>query len=359
MNDSSVRRAQIAFLVVLAISAGQVLWWLIDQSLFARRVHDRWKELYEADVTAAISLLERGARQESIQQLFPHLEVSLEEVIIAPRALAELAEERRSHLNQYAWEGAFFLIVIFTGMGVILRAVRRDARLRRWQTNFLAAVSHELKSPLASLQLAAETLEIRESDPEHRRRLVTRILADADRLATMVAKVLDTERLDQRHVPLKRQRLSLAEAVAEALAEHELRAREARVEVRVEVPEQLAIEADPVGVRTVLRNLLDNALKATRDDGGHVLVRARETPAGVRLDVTDDGVGFAPEEASHLFDKFYRVGDELRRTRPGTGLGLYLTRRFVELEGGKISARSDGPGLGAIFTVTWPRIAVS
>ena len=359
MKDLSIRHAQIVFLVVLAVSAGQVLWWLIDQSLYAQTVHDRWKELYEADVAAAVGLLDRGARIESIQELFPHLEVGFEEVVVSPEALADLAEERRSHINQYAWEGAFFLIVIFIGMGVILRAVRRDAQLRRWQTNFLAAVSHELKSPLASLQLAAETLEIRESDPEHRRRLVQRILADTDRLVSMVTKVLDTERLDQRHVRTERRRLSLAEVVSESLAEHELRAREARVEVRVEVPEHLTIEADPIGVRTVLRNLLDNALKAASGDGGHVLIRAEKTPAGVRLEVADDGLGFPSDEADNLFDKFYRVGDELRRTRPGTGLGLYLTRRFVELEGGKISARSEGPGLGANFTVVWPSVARS
>ncbi len=359
MTDSSVRRAQIAFLVILAVSAGQVLWWLIDQSLFARAVHDRWKGLYEADVVAAVALLDRGARSESIEQLFPHLEVSLDEVTVSSEALATLEEERRSHINQYAWEGTFFLVVILSGIGVILRSVRRDAQLRRWQTNFLSAVSHELKSPLASLQLAAETLDLRENDATHRKRLVRRILADVDRLASMVAKVLDTDRLDQRHVRRQRQRLSLAEAVGDSLAEQELRAREAQVEVHVDVPKHLTIEADPAGVRAVLRNLLDNALKATSDGGGQVRMHAEDTPTGVQLEVADDGVGFQPAEAKKLFDKFYRVGDELRRRRQGTGLGLYLTRRFVELEGGRITARSDGPGLGAVFTVTWPPITAS
>ena len=357
MNDSNVRRAQIAFLCILLLCAGQVMWWLIDQSIFARNVHDGWKQLYEGDVAAAEALIDRGMDEASVLELFPHLEIHPEGVTVSSEILDGLAEERRSHTNQYAWEGAFFLVVIFIGTGVILRSVRRDAQLRRWQTNFLAAVSHELKSPLASLQLAAETLDMRDSDAEHRKTLISRILSDADRLGSMVAKVLDTERLDQRQVQLHRERLSLAEAVAEALAEQELRAEEMHVDVRVDVPEHLQIEADPVGVKSVLRNLLDNAIKATSDEGGTVSIEARETPAGVRLVVADDGVGFPPEEAGNLFDKFYRVGDELRRTRTGTGLGLYLTRQFVELEGGRISGRSEGPGLGAVFTVTWPKVA--
>ncbi|MEO1366776.1 MAG: hypothetical protein AAFX50_06335, partial [Acidobacteriota bacterium] len=141
MHDKNVRRAQIVFLVVLAVSAAQVLWWVFDQSLYAQAVHDRWKELYEADVVAAAELVSRGARLESIQDLFPHLDVSLETVEVSPLALDRLEDERRSHANQYAWEGIFFLAVIFSGMGVIVRAVRRDAQLRRWQTNFLAAVT--------------------------------------------------------------------------------------------------------------------------------------------------------------------------------------------------------------------------
>ncbi|MEM1205867.1 MAG: HAMP domain-containing sensor histidine kinase [Acidobacteriota bacterium] len=352
MNDPKVRRAQVVFLIILAFSAAQVLWWLVDQSLFARAVHDRWQGLYEADVVAAVAMLDRGARTESIQSLFPHLDVSLDGVAVSQDAIAALSQERRSHVRRYAWEAAFFLLVIFGGMGIILRTVRRDARLRRWQSNFLAAVSHELKSPIASLQLAAETLELRDADPAHRRRLLRRILADVDRLGATVGKVIDTERLDQGRMQLDRGRIRLDRAVTAAVAEQELPAKERGVEIGIDVP-RLVIEADGVGIQTVLRNLLDNALKAV-EPGGQILVSARGEADEIRLTVTDDGHGFPPDEAAHLFDKFYRVGDELRRTRPGSGLGLYLSRRFVELEGGDIFARSAGPGAGSEFTVVWP-----
>ncbi|MEM8930736.1 MAG: HAMP domain-containing sensor histidine kinase [Acidobacteriota bacterium] len=354
MSDANVRRAQIVFLVVLAMAIGQVSWWLIAQSRYAESVHQRWQGLYEADVVAVIALLDRGVRRDSIQRLFPHLELDGDTVRVSADALEQLTAERREHIDQYSWEGIFFLAVLCAGIGVILRAVRRDAQLRRWQNNFLAAVSHELKSPLASLQLAAETLQLRDGDAERRARLYSRMLADVDRLASMVAKVIDTQRLDRRHVQLEPRLLSLADAIGESLAEQSLRTQAAGIDVQVDVPAGLTIEADPVGVRTVLRNVLENALKATRDDGGRVRLEAAATADGVRLDIADDGVGFPVDEAANLFEKFYRVGDEMRRTRPGTGLGLYLSRRFVELEGGSISARSEGPGLGARFSITWP-----
>ncbi|MEM6796239.1 MAG: HAMP domain-containing sensor histidine kinase [Acidobacteriota bacterium] len=355
MNDKNVRRSQLVFLVVLAISAGQVLWWLLDQSLFAQQVHDKWRDLYEADVHAAVALLDRGARVESIEELFPHLDVSLDEVKVSSTALHHLAEDKRSHLSQYAWEGLFFLGVLFTGMWIIVRAVGRDAQLRRWQTNFLAAVTHELKSPLASLQLAAETLEMRDSDAAYRKRLIGRMLVDLDRLSSTVSKVLTTERLDQRKMELERCELDLASLVQETLGEYRLRAQGAGIEFSIDVPEGLCIEADPIGARTVLRNLFDNALKATEPGGGSISVAAVETSGGINLHVSDTGVGFPPQEAKQLFEKFYRVGNELRRTRTGTGLGLYLARRFMEVEGGVLSARSAGPGHGASFTATWPR----
>jgi signal transduction histidine kinase len=110
-----------------------------------------------------------------------------------------------------------------------------------------------------------------------------------------------------------------------------------------------------VAVRTVLRNLVDNAIKAVAAKGGGVVrVEGRRAAGAVELEVRDDGVGFPPEEADRLFEKFYRLGDELRRTSPGSGLGLYIVRRFVQLTGGRVSARSAGPGEGAAFTVRWP-----
>jgi signal transduction histidine kinase len=127
------------------------------------------------------------------------------------------------------------------------------------------------------------------------------------------------------------------------------------VSFTAEAAPELEVQADPIALRTVLSNLVDNAIKATiANGGGTVTLRAEESGQFVKLVVRDSGVGFAANETNRLFEKFYRPGDELRRKTRGSGLGLYIVRRFVELEHGRVSAHSDGPGQGAVFTVLWP-----
>jgi signal transduction histidine kinase len=112
---------------------------------------------------------------------------------------------------------------------------------------------------------------------------------------------------------------------------------------------------DPLVVETGLRNLLDNALKScVAAKSKTITVEGTQDAAGVALSVTDDGLGFLPTDAAMIFEKFQRLGDELKRATPGTGLGLYIVRRLVELSGGTVEARSDGVGRGATVTLRWP-----
>ena len=115
------------------------------------------------------------------------------------------------------------------------------------------------------------------------------------------------------------------------------------------------IDADRTAIETVLRNLLDNAVKAcVAGEGSEISLGARRANSNVVLTVHDNGLGFPPEHGAQIFKKFYRLGDELRRKTPGTGLGLYIVKRLVDLSGAKIAAESEGPGKGATVTVHWP-----
>ena len=140
--------------------------------------------------------------------------------------------------------------------------------------------------------------------------------------------------------------------------ELEDRAARAGVELEMDVTENMFVRVDPVALRMVVLNLVDNAIKATAAaDGGPVSVGARREGRFVRMDVADSGIGFDPGDADKLFEKFYRQGDEMLRKHQGSGLGLYLVRRMVELSRGRVSAQSPGPGRGATFTVLWPAAA--
>ena len=359
-----------------------MVWWIYDQGRYSQKQLEYRMALYEEEANGARSMLASGVRPAEVERVFPDVEVrpssSAEagyEVVVHPSTLEKLLEERKDHLNQYRWEGSFFLVVLLAAIGIVWRALRRDFELRRWQDNFLAAVSHELKSPLASLQLAAETLALRDLSPERQSRVIGRILADAKRLGVTVSNVLDTHRLDRGETLHRPEPLELLTAVRQAVEDVEFRASEAGVDFEISVPEGARVRSDPQSIRSVLRNLLDNALKAhivreetarqevppeDRDEawsarGSVIRVEGRVGEHTVSLDVEDQGIGFPPDEAERLFAKFYRLGNELRRTATGSGLGLHLARGLVELDGGTLRAHSEGRGLGATFTVIWPR----
>jgi signal transduction histidine kinase len=303
---------QIGFLALLTISAATIGWWMYDHVRYARHVEQRF------------------ANDPAV------------------------AADSDARINRVLWEGGFFLVVLIGGMTVLTRSLRHDAELRRRQQNFLAAVSHEFKSPLASIQLAAETLVLRSRDDDGKR-LGRRILEDGERLMRMIDNLLDTTRLEEGRQRLSPQLTNLHAATSAAVTAIADRAQANGITIVRSVPHDLALKVDPVVVETGLRNLLDNAVKSCiAAKSSSIRVEGKRDAAGIELSVSDDGLGFAPEDAAMIFEKFHRLGDELRRATPGTGLGLYIVKRLVELSGGTVHAESRGPGHGATVSMRWP-----
>lgn len=350
------RLIQIGFFVLLAVSAAQVGWWLLDQVLYARSTRALLEKHLRSDERAASELLARGAPPEQVAALFDELVISPDAPPRANPAFLERLDQAQAHrMRRYAWEGSFFLLVLIAAMAVLWRTLREEARLRRRQQNFLAAVSHELKSPLASIRLAAETLEMREPGPDRRKTLVHRILGNLARVEMMVTNLLDAARIEEGRLLLHREEVPLAQVVQSVLAAAHARLDAAGVTVTTRVPSGLKVHADPQAVETVLANLVDNARKAVKKQGGgRIEISAEARESGIAFTVEDSGAGFAPDEAPRLFAKFYRPGDELRRGGQGSGLGLYIVERLIQASGGRIEAHSDGPGAGARFTTEWP-----
>ncbi|MFT4585641.1 MAG: signal transduction histidine kinase [Gammaproteobacteria bacterium] len=146
----------------------------------------------------------------------------------------------------------------------------------------------------------------------------------------------------------------LSKAFASIVDEFDERMRHHQIAFAANCEESISLHIDPVSFETIVRNLVDNALKACiAGNGTSVELRAMATSAGVAISVVDDGIGFERSDKSLLFEKFYRVGDEQRRTTPGTGLGLYIVKRLANLSGASVSADSDGPGHGATITIKW------
>jgi two-component system sensor histidine kinase SenX3 len=350
------RVLQIGLLGLLAICVAQIVWWTVDEAHHTSAVIEEAWKAEKRDAEVANELVASGMSAVSVAVLFPGLGRDAEgRFAPSPQALRDLETVRRHRLKRYRWEGGFFLAVLLVGMSVLAHALHEDAQLRRRQQNFLAAVSHEFKTPIAGMRLSAETIALRDPPAERRTELVGRLLSELGRLERLVYNLLDTGLIDERRMRHHPERVELEPIVRNVLRDFEARLHGRDVTLANEVPPELEIHADPVAVQAVVNNLVDNAVKATAHrEGGAIRVTAAREGSQVRMEVIDNGVGFDPREADRIFHKFYRTGDEMRRKNQGAGLGLYLVRRFAERNGGEVSARSEGDGRGACVRVTWP-----
>jgi signal transduction histidine kinase len=235
------------------------------------------------------------------------------------------------------------------------RTMRHAAERRRRQRSFLAAVSHEFKTPLAGMRLSVETLALRDPPAEKRQQLVSRLLDELDRLETMVSHLLDTSHIEAGSVICHPERMLLERAVGAAMRGVEDRARRSGVALEADISRELEIYADPAAVRAVIDNLVDNAVRACAGrENARVRIAASAGGAFVEMTVADNGIGFPPDEAGRLFERFYRVERGVRPKGGGSGLGLYIVRHLAKLNGAAVAGKSKGEGKGAAFTVSWP-----
>ncbi len=242
------------------------------------------------------------------------------------------------------------VLVLFT---VFL--VREISEVRR-QTSFIDSVTHELKTPLASLRLAAETLARPELEPDRREQLRVMMLQDVSRLVSLVDGILDASRLlGGRREAGYIGEVELAELVESVVAETARRHHIQRDCLIVDIDAQLVLVADPTALRTIVSNLIDNAIKYSDSPPDiHVSARRSDDNRHVVLAVRDRGIGIAKGDLKRIFQRFYRVPEEAVRARHGTGLGLFVVAALVKGLGGKIEASSAGPGQGTTIRVQFP-----
>ena len=347
---------QITVLLLLLVEAVQVGYWVVDQQGRAADKTASLTRLYDQEARAARAMLAAGLPPARIQQLFPELAVSASAVGLAPARRAEMLDEEQHRLTQYLWEGGFFFFALCACIGAIFAALRAETRVLDEQEQFLALVSHQFKTPLASLQLSVETMSLRQLPPERQRTLTDRMLADLTRMAAMVGQILDSSRLSHGRWQLKSEAVLLDAVVGRVVSQYVERAQADRISIHSQIPPQLRVLSDPMAVDTVVRNILENALAAVASvGGGKVSLAARAVGAEIELTVRDTGVGFKPSDQPQLFRKFSRLNAGAGSSYYGTGLGLFIVQRLMQLTGGSVSAPSEGLGSGAEFALHWPR----
>ena len=270
-------------------------------------------------------------------------------------------------LTQWAATSISLLVIGIVSFATIIAVLvlfsvflaREILEVRR-QDTFLDSVTHELRSPLASLRLFLETLDRRELPAAKQTELRKMMANDVERLSAFVDDILEASRsvdVGQASTGVDSVRLrALVEQMATQVVSRHAVDPESIV---IEVPTALTVETQRTALEVVLRNLLDNAVKYS-DDPVRVTVRSTLLPkGGLRIEVEDRGVGIPRRSLGRVFERFYRVEDEQHRTRRGTGLGLFVVEGLVKRLRGKLRVHSDGPGQGTTMIVLLPRAPAS
>ena len=260
----------------------------------------------------------------------------------------ETTEKRRTVM--FFGEGVIFLAIILLGGFFVYLAVYKQMKLSQQQQNFLMAVTHELKSPIAAAKLNLETLRKHRLDEEKQHRLLDNTIRETNRLDQLCNNILLASQMESQRYQLYLEDLDFS-ALLEAGVK-EIQSRIPTHTIQAHILPDVWLNGDKFMLQIVLSNLIENAAKYSPKN---TVIDVTLTATGnqLKLKVTDQGPGIPIDERRRIFLKFYRIGNENTRKSKGSGLGLFLTERIVQQHGGTIIVKDNVPA-GASFEITWP-----
>ena len=269
---------------------------------------------------------------------------------VVPKQTAEQLLKMQSRKRvQYIAEGLTFLALIVVGAVYVYRATRRQIRASVQQQNFMMAVTHELKTPIAVTQLNLETLQKRKLDPAQQDKMIASTLQEANRLNMLCNNILLASQLDGQAYQETRTEINfsdLVEGCIDSFKQHyPLRL------VTEQIEPTLYLDGEPLLLQMLVNNLLENAHKYAPQDT-EIKVALAQHGKHIKLHVIDCGKGIPDNEKLKIFEKFYRIGSEATRNTKGTGLGLYLCKKIAENHNANISVTDNKPQ-GSIFVITF------
>lgn len=252
--------------------------------------------------------------------------------------------------------GIIFFSAIITGLTLNMIFLLREIRRNEQQDAFLNAVTHELKTPIASIKLYLETLKTRELAEEKRHEFYDVMLADSNRLLSTVEQVLQASRSREKERSRNIAEVDVGKILRETIEIIRLRYNLENDVINLSITDDnAAVSGDAGELQTVFLNLLDNAVKYSRDLV-KIIVKMRITQQNkVEIYIKDNGIGIPPEDLKRIFKRFYRVSNASTLETKGTGLGLYIVNSIVKKHGGRIVAKSRGENKGTSFLVQFPK----
>jgi signal transduction histidine kinase len=254
----------------------------------------------------------------------------------------QIEKEKKRKTAQYAGEGITFFLLIIAGAIFVFRLINKQLMQSAEQQNFMMAITHELKTPIAVTKLNLETLQKRKLDPEQQQKLINSTIQEANRLNALCNNMLFLSQIDTGGYIFTKENFDLAALALDCESDFEMRLPLRKFET--EVNNNLVINGDKFLIELAINNLLDNAIKYSGKDS-FVLIKVFREENNITLQVIDEGKGIPTAEQTKIFEKFYRG---IQRQTKGTGLGLYLTKKIVRQHNGSIVVKDNIPQ-GCIF----------
>lgn len=323
ISRKTIRRATNIYWLMLIYIIAALAWWFISLQKQSYALADFKLKQLDATIDSSSSPLFYQAEYNKI------IEVKKRDTI--------------KHLS----EGLFFFALIIVAAIFVFRTVRRQIRLQQQQQNFMMAVTHELKTPIAVARLNLETMQKYALDPEKQKKLIRITLEETSRLNFLTNNILIASQLEGGGYQFSKEELDLSDLLKDCVQDFRNRFPEREFSEHIEADAE--VKGDPLLLQILVNNLLENAIKYSPKEG-RIDATLKKTDSVVQLEIADEGPGIPDEEKKKIFSKFYRIGNEATRKTKGTGLGLYLCRKIADDHNADILVTNNTPH-GSIFVV--------
>ncbi|MEZ2334161.1 sensor histidine kinase [Mucilaginibacter sp. RCC_168] len=249
-------------------------------------------------------------------------------------------------------EGSMFILILIVGAYSLHASINKERKLQEQKRNFLLSVTHELKSPLASIKILLQTIQKRSLTKEQLLDFVSKSLLDVERLDDMVENMLLASKIDNQSYTFPKNTFNLSVLVDSIVNRLQITKCDCNQQIiDAEIEPKIEITGDKFALTSVVTNLIENAVKYSSPCSA-VAVKLFSKDDKVYLEVADQGIGIADNEKTRIFDKFYRVGSEDTRNTKGTGLGLYIVKEVLDKHQASIKVRDNRPS-GSVFEVVF------
>ena len=363
MNKTNIIFSFLSLYIIAAFA-----WWTYAHILENKEIYNLEKvqieiECYKAtvDVNGAIAqemFNDSNGVKKYFSLHYPKLEIIFDpqskydfsNFLIRPKvsSYTEIEKTLSRKILMYTSEGIAMVLLLFWGIILIYRSLQNQLKLKRQQRNFLLSITHELKTPIASIKLYIETLKKRKLDEEQTKTILQNSLNDVSRLNDLVENLLLASQLDNHKYEPVFKKVHLSKLVNETLDKFIL-PRELLFQFKKEIDENIYILADENAIHSVITNLLSNAAKYSPKNG-LIQITLKKDFDKVILSISNNGPNISEEDKKNIFTKFYRAGDENIRKTKGTGLGLFIVKNLLNLHHAEIFVKDNLPQ-GVIFDI--------